>query len=217
MSRTTTRILLALSVFISLVVTAIAFKSAIEGKEAAWAVIAASLAVITSVVSSWNAQRVVELEEDKQLPYPYPYFDVESRYNLVLLKVTNFGQSAAHNIELEFNEELLNLSGQLISFNSGEDGSGISILLPQQSISKTVHGQVDFFKQDKKHIYTGTIKFKNSSGKKMKHDFILDAEKYANTPTYAEEYSRTQYELQKLPKVIENINETLKRIKVNRG
>ncbi len=77
MSRFTTRLLLAFAIFISIIVTAIALKSAVDGKEAAWAVIAASLAVITAVVSSWNAQRVVELEEDRQLPYPYPYFDVK--------------------------------------------------------------------------------------------------------------------------------------------
>lgn len=213
MSRFTTRLLLAFAISISIIVTAIALKSAVDGKEAAWAVIAASLAVITAVVSSWNAQRVVELEEDRQLPYPYPYFDVKSRYGLILLRVTNFGQSAAHNIKIEFDNELIDHKGKSINFISGDGDSNIPILLPQQSISKTVDGHVDFFEQNKVQNYTGTIKFENASGKKMKHPFIIDAEMYAETPTYDKEDLKTHYELQKIPKAIEELSNILKSLK----
>ncbi len=209
MSRTITRLLLAFAIFISLIVTAVALRSAINGSEASWAVIAASLAVITSVISSWNAQRVVELEEDKQLPYPYPYFDVKSRYGLILFRITNFGQSAAHNIKIVFDNELLSRKGILITFTSGNDGVDLPILLPQQSISKTVDGHVDFFKQDKVHKYTGSIKFENASGKKMEHPFIIDAEMYAETPTHDKEDLKTHIELQKIPEALDTINNTL--------
>ena len=210
MSRRTTRVLLALAVFIAIIVTAISLKSALAGTEAAWAIIAASLAVITSVVSSWNAQRVVELEEDRQLPYPYPYFDVKSRYGLILLRVTNFGHSAAHNIKIEFDNELFDHRGRSVNFISKDGKSNIPILLPQQSVSKTVDGHVDFFKQQKVQNYTGTIKFENASGKKMEHPFIIDAEMYAETPTYDKEDLKTHYELQKIPKAIEGLSNILK-------
>ncbi len=213
MSRITTRLLLAFAIFISIIVTAIALKPALDGKEAAWAVIAASLAVITSVVSSWNAQRVVELEEDKQLPYPYPYFDLKSRYGLILLRVTNFGQSAAHNIKINFDIELIDHKGKSITFISGDGDSKIPILLPQQSLSKTIDGHVDFFKQKKVQNYTGTIKFENSSGKRMEHPFIIDAEMYAETPTYDKEDLKTHYELQKIPKAIDGLSNILKSLK----
>ena len=214
MHRIATRLLLAVAIFISIIVAAISLKFALKGIESAWAVIAALLAVITSVVSSWNAQRVVELEEDKQLPYPYPYFDVKSRYGLILLRVTNFGQSAAHNIKIEFDNELLDHKGKPIEFISGKDGSNIPILLPQQSISKTVDGHVDFFKEKKVKNYTGTIKYENASGKKLKHPFIIDAEMYAETPTYDKEDLRTHYELQKIPKAIEDLSNMLKSLKL---
>lgn len=213
MSRLTTRLLLALAIFISIIVMAIALKSAMAGKEAAWAVIAASLAVITSVISSWNAQRVVELEEDKQLPYPYPYFDLKSRYGLVLLRVTNFGHSAAHKIKIKFDNELLNHEGKPIKFCSEEVGDDIPILLPQQSISKTVDGHVDFYKQKKVQRYSGAIEFENASGKKMSHRFIIDAEMYAETPTYDKEDLKTHFELQKIPKSIDDIGNILKALK----
>lgn len=119
------------------------------------------------MVSSWNAQCVVELEEDKQFPYPYPYFDVKSRYGLVLLRVTNFGQSAAHRMKIQFDTEFLNHKGNPVKFCSEEIGSDIPILLPQQSISKTVDGHVEFYKQEKVQSYSGTIEFENASWKKI--------------------------------------------------
>ena len=211
MSRITTRILLAVSIFIAIIVIALAMRFAIEGKESAWAVIAASLAVITSVVSSWNAQRVVELEEDKQLPYPYPYIDVKGRFGVVLLRIKNFGQTAAHDICIDFTDELLDIHNKPIKFDSTENGVDIPILLPQQSITKTLGGQVDFFNQDKKHKYKGNIRFKNPSGKTMSHSFLVDAEMYGSTITYDEEEIKTHVELQKIPEAINNLAKLLKK------
>ena len=68
------------------------------GNNEAWAAVAAALAVLTSVISSWAAQRTVELQEDSQKPYP---IDVSSRYLLLQLRVINFGGSAAHDKVLE--------------------------------------------------------------------------------------------------------------------
>jgi len=52
MSRITTRILLGLAAFIAILVIAISFNSANKGVGSAWAVIAASLAVLTPIVSA---------------------------------------------------------------------------------------------------------------------------------------------------------------------
>lgn len=209
MSRVTTRLLLAFSIFIVLIVIAFAMKFAIAGKESAWAVIAASLAVITSVVSSWNAQRIVELEEDKQLPYPYPYIDTKGRYGVVLLRIKNFGQSAAHDVTIDFSDELLDIHNEPITFDHSENGTEIPILLPQQSITKTLGGHIDFFGQEKELKYRGNIQFKNSSGVKIEHPFIIDAEMYRNTITYDDESIKTHVELQKIPKAINELTKTL--------
>jgi hypothetical protein len=199
MSRITTRILLAVSIFVAIIVIAIAMKHALNGKESAWAVIAASLAVITSVVSSWNAQRVIELEEDKQLPYPYPYIDVKSRYGVVLLRIKNFGN------------ELLDIHKQPIKFDSAENGIDIPILLPKESITKTLGGQLDFFNQNKKHKYKGKIRFKNPSGIIMGHPFIVDADMYGNTVSYDQEELKTHVELQKIPEALNNLANLFKK------
>lgn len=45
----------------------------------ALAVVAGSLAVVAALGSVWTGQRVVELQEDVQHPYPYPSFDFGSR------------------------------------------------------------------------------------------------------------------------------------------
>jgi hypothetical protein len=49
----------------------------VENKEA-WVVIAAGLAVITSVISSWAAHRTLEMQENALKPFPYPFIDTTS-------------------------------------------------------------------------------------------------------------------------------------------
>ncbi len=212
MNRKIVRILLLLTIIISVILIVVSFVYAIDGKDSAWAVMAASMAVITAVVSSWNAQRIVELEEDKQRPYPYPYFDFESRYGLVLLKVTNFGNSTAHDIEINFINELLNHKNESINFVNDAGEHSITVLLPQQSIAKTIDGHIQFYGMKKKHRYSGFISFANSTGKRVVLPFNMDAEMYAGTPQYAEEKLKTHFELQKIPGISDKMNVNLTNI-----
>lgn len=217
MSRTTTRILLGVSIFIAILVTAFAVKSAADGQASAWAVIAAALAVITSVVSAWSAQRVVELEEDRLLPYPYPSFDAKSRYGFMLLRVTNHGNTAAHNIKLRWDEPIVNSKGGVVKFEGATDLADIPILMPKESLSVLVDKHLDFFNIQKLHQYKGEIEFTTPSGRKLKHKFLVDAEMYKGTPTYDKEELKTHYELQKIPDAISGIQSQLSKIEEKLG
>lgn len=130
MSRLTPRILLSLSILISIIVCFIGVKSALDGDPTSWAVVAATLAVITSVIASLNSQRVVELEEDRLLPHVEPSFDLKSRYGLVLFRVQNLGASSAYKIKLLWDKPLVNRKGKVIKFGKIDSDFDVPVLLP---------------------------------------------------------------------------------------
>lgn len=185
------------------------FKGISIGQEAAWATLAAALALVTSMVSAWGAQRIVELEEARMSPYPYPQFDTKSRYGLLLLKMSNLGGGAAHNIRLIWDKPLKSSDGKLIDFANSENYKGISVLLPNQHISKIVDGTTAFFSSSGPHIYSGTVEFNNGRGNRCSHKFQLDAECLMGTPMNDEESQKTHYELQKLPNEIEKLRKSI--------
>ena len=87
--RTFARTLLAI-VFFAAFGLAVFLLVGIKGKET-WATLTAVLAVIAAVISAWPALRVLEIQEDSLRPRPTPYFDLTSRYGLLLLRVKNLG------------------------------------------------------------------------------------------------------------------------------
>jgi hypothetical protein len=178
------------------------------------ATLAAALAVVTAVVSAWGAQRVVELEEDRQRPYPYPSFDLASRYGLVLFRIENSGGSAAHDIGIAWDgNALMNSGGNEVRFSDDGEEIQIPVLLPGQSISKMVDGHIEFFKPEQKHQHSGVIKFKDSAGRKYSHQFKMDAEMYRGAPTHSEEEIKTHFELQKIPEQLKRLEGELSKIR----
>jgi len=212
MSPITTRLFLGFTLLLALAAGAFSIQAIIADQKEAWATLAAVLAVVTSMISAWGAQRVVELEEDKQAPYPYLQFDASSRYGLLLLRITNFGGSAAHSVKINWDSPLKNSDGRSIDFSDGSESSTLSVLLPGQHISKIVDGHVQFFSVPGPHIYSGEIEFRDSNSKKRSHRFFLDAESLKGTPTYDEESLKTHYELQKLPEKIDLLCKVVEKI-----
>jgi hypothetical protein len=212
MSRITTRIFLGLSLLAALAVLWFSVSGRSAEIAAHGATAAAALAVITAVIAAWGAQRVVELEEDKQRPYAFPRFDVSSRYGLVLFRVENTGGSTAHNIEIAWDKPLTNSKGKEICFSASDDTIQIPVLHSGESISKTIDGHVEFFQQDRQHVYTGKVTFTDASGRKYSHKFRLDAEVYRETPSYDEEALKTHFELQKIPDQLRKLERELKQI-----
>lgn len=130
MSPITTRICLGFTLLFAIGTGYFSLQGILAGQREAWATLAAALAVVTSMVSAWGAQRVVELEEARMSPYPYPQFDAKSRYGLLLLKITNFGGGAAHNVRLIWDKPLKNSKGKAIDFSYSEQSENLSVLLP---------------------------------------------------------------------------------------
>ena len=231
MSPITTRIFLGFTLLLAIGTGYFSLQGILAGQKEAWATLAAALAVITSMVSAWGAQRVVELEEARMSPYPYPQFDTKSRYGLLLLKITNFGGGAAHNVRLiwdkplknsngntseprfveavSWDKPLKNSNGNTIDFSNSEESENLSILLPNQHISRIVDGLVGFFSVASPHLYSGTVEFKDGAGKKRNHKFHLDADCLKGTPMHDEEGPKTHYELQKLPDELAKLRKSI--------
>ncbi|MHB0878431.1 MAG: hypothetical protein ACYC5O_20540 [Anaerolineae bacterium] len=207
------RAILALSLLVSLAVMALAFWSLGFGDPVAWAVVAAALAVITSVISSWAAQRALELQQNAQKPYPYPSVDMTSRYGIVQLRVTNYGGGAAYDITINWNKPLLNSRGESVRFTDQEGAPDIPILMPNESISILIDGSWQLFQTYQGMDYTGTIAFRNASKRASRHDFYLSIEKYRKTLCFTEEEVKTHHDLQRIPEELGALRAELRRIR----
>lgn len=181
---------------------------------AAWAAVAAALAVITSIISAWPAQRVLELQQDAQQPYPYPSIDLTSRYGLIQLRVTNYGGSAAHDICLHWHQPLLNSQGEEVKFTKQAGAPDISVLLPNESVNLSIDGSRQLFEAYEKLNYSGEVTFKDSSKRTIKYPFLLSAEKYRYTLSYSEEEPKTHYQLQKIPDELHKLRTEVNRLRV---
>jgi len=210
MSPIITRIFLGLTLVVSIYVACFSFQGIQSGQNEAWATLAASLAVITSVVSAWGAQRVVELEEQKL--EPYPHFDITSHPGLILLKITNFGGGPAYKIKLSWDSPLNDSNGDEINFNSSSSSGELAILLPGQYISRFVDGSAGFFNREGNHIYKGNLEFKDGKGKDRSCQFILDAESYKKSLVFDNVVLETHSELKKIPGLLQSLAEKVEKI-----
>lgn len=207
------RIALALAFVAALAVPAVAFAIRGPEKPETWLVAASALAVVTSVVSTWSSRRVVELQEDAKRPTPYPSFDVTSRYGLALIRVTNTGGTAAHDVCLHWDRPLHDHKGEVVGFAAQEHGRApISVLLPGESIAKTIGAHHEFIAKHPDAEYSGRIEFRDPSRRKYVSPFRLDGRQLAETLTYDHEAPRTHYELQRVPGELEQIRGLLKRL-----
>ena len=213
MARIVARAILALSLLISAAVIVFAFVSLGFSDPVAWAAVAAALAVLTSVISSWVAQRSLELQQDAQKPYPYPSVDVTSRYGLVQLRVTNYGGGTAHDIHIKWDKPLLNSKEEPVRFTTQEGAPEIPVLMPNESISILIDGDLQLFQKYQGMDYTGQIEFKNASKRTLRHPFYLSIEKYRKTLAFAQEDVKTHHELQKIPGEIQKLHTEVRGIR----
>lgn len=212
-SRTLTRIGLICAFIIAMIAIVASLITAGARSGEAWATVAASLAVITSVFSSWSSQRLLELSEDAQKPYLYPSIDLTSRYELMQLRVVNTGGSPAHDIRILWKQPLYHKDGSIVRFTEIADAPDIPVLLPHESTSKLVGGARDMYQQFQDMNYSGELSFTDSSNRYYKIPFYISAESYRSSLTYSQEEPRTHYELQKIPNEISRLTTEVQSLK----
>jgi len=181
-------------------------------------VFAGSAAVITAVISAFVAMHSAELTEERLKPYPYPYIDTISRYELAQLRIKNVGGTAAHNVYLEWAgasiPKITLPSNDKPLLASGKDNA-IAVLLPYDSISQALGPLGDIVKQAKAEgsEWKGYVNFKDSRGQEHRIPFLIDITNLRFGLLYDTEEPRTMYELQKLPEQICKLTKAVKDLK----
>ncbi len=141
---------------------------------------AASLAVITAVISTWSSQKIIWKQEDELEPDLIVGFDLDSRSGLIQLLIMNKGGGNAYDVSIEWIKPLIGFNNKIINFNL------IHTFLKGETYRVIVAGSVKTFEEAKslnqELIFTGKVKYK--IGKRSKSHrtsyFEISLEPYRN-------------------------------------
>lgn len=177
-----------------------------------WATLVAVLAVLASVISAWSSFENVVLQREALKPDLDLSFDFRSRYSLIQLSLINRGGSAAKNIKIEWDNNIVNHKDEIVSFNSASEDYDILKLSQGEELLKNVDVHFSFFEKNEPLVFTGVLKYSDLNEKNYEQLFRLSAEHYKGTLVYDREETKTHYELQKLPKLFDKIILELKHL-----
>jgi len=163
------------------------------------------LAVVAAIVAAWPTVKMFEMQRDALRPSPTPYFDITSRYGLLLLRVKNLGASVAYDVTIKWDQHPKNEEGEDVTALDS-----ISSLMPQASASMNVGRPHKLFQKYKTMEFGGTVEFKDVEGTEYKQRFKCSADEHRASLTYDDEMTRTLYDLQKLPKGLDVIAKAIK-------
>lgn len=196
-------------VFIAAIVLVAALLLGPKSKET-WATVTAALAVIAAVIAAWPSLRILEIQEDATRPSPTPYFDLSSRYGLILLRVKNIGVGVAYDVSLNWEKHPLNEEGEEVKALDT-----ISVLMPQDSVSILIGRSGELVKKYASMCFEDSVAFKDVAGKKHTQRFRCSANEHRKRLVHDEELPYTLYELQKLPKELAEIRKAIESFRDN--
>jgi len=206
--RNAVRSLLILTLLLSVTVVGVVLWKLGPSEPNAWATVAAALAVVTSVIGSWTAQRVLELEEDKQRPNPSLRFDLSSRDELILLRLANTGGSPAYDISISWANPLHDHQKNEVHFSDTQPE--VTILLPGESLAIALNASSQFLKDAERSAYSGTLNWRDSRRRRHASEFLLSADHYRRALKHDTEDLATHKKLQELPRHLDDIANVLR-------
>ena len=181
-----------------------------------WESLTASLSVMIAIISGWIAYEAFYRQNLSGRAQVLLRIDCTSRYNLIQLVAENLGSKPAFNIELNWNQKLLNHEGEEITFNKYDDTIEIPVLNANERASVLIDAASEFYKKnkDKNLDYSGEIVFQESlnSKKKTSYPFQFSLKQYGGSLAFESEEPKTMFELQKIPKKLDEIAVELKNI-----
>jgi hypothetical protein len=171
-----------------------------------WATLTGLLAVIAAVIAALPALRILEIQEDALRPRPTPYFDLTSRYNLLQLRVKNFGSGVAYDLHIKWETHPVDHKG-----NEVTSLDHISVLLPQESASALVGVSAFAVKELSQSRFEGQCSFKDSTGKKYSQEFVCSVDAHQKQLIHDNEWPKTLRDLQEVPKELGRIADLLEK------
>lgn len=210
MTRSLFKILMSASVLIALTVAVVCSQKLGWTDPVAWATVAAVLAVLAAIASAWTSERVLEMQEDAQLPNPVPILDLRSRYQMAQFRITNHGGAPAHNVKIIWARQLLDAEGKDVVL-----GRDIPIPVIPQSESASVELGLNFafIRAHPDTTFSGTVTFSNSSGRQFSTKFLVSAEHERYALLHDNEGTKMQFELQKVPDLLARIADEVAKLR----
>lgn len=206
------RVVLATAGLLAVLAAGGAFLKGGMTNSATWAVAAAAMAVISSMVSAWTSRRVVELQEDAMQPRLVASGDVRSRYQVAQFRLTNKGGSSAHDVQLTWTKPLLTVEGSPSVI--GDDGY-LPVLAAGESATDYLGLSHEVFSKYADTTAHGTVTFKTASGRKRSATFTVSLEHERRSLVHDDELPKTLYDVQKIPKSIDDIKGELQRLRLH--
>ena len=181
-----------------------------------WQTITASISLIIAIISGWIAYEVFYRQNQTEKPQIILRFDFRSRHSLVLLVAENLGKKPAFDIKIKWNRELINFEEERVKFNKYDNLSEISVLNANEHTSVAIDVPENLFERYKgdEMEFGGIITFKESitSKRTTSYPFYLSLKHYGNSPTIETEEPKTMFELQKIPKKLDEIKNEISKV-----
>lgn len=181
-----------------------------------WQTITAAISLIIAIISGWIAYEVFYRQSQSEKPQIILRFDFRSRHSLVLLVVENLGKKPAFEIKIKWNRELLNNNGEPVKFNKYDNTSEIPVLNANEQTSVIIDAPNSLFDRYKGDDmdFSGTITFKENIRTKRttSYPFFLSLKHYGNSPMIENEEPKTMFELQKIPKKLDEIKNEIRKV-----
>lgn len=167
--------------------------------------IAASLAVLASVLAASSSLENVELMREQLNPNITVYFDVYSRYNFIQLCMKNIGGSPAYNIKFEWEgKALVDFNDKQVFFYKSGEPNGITVLQPNEVLYSKVNVPYKVF-EDEGLTFPAKLTYTDGFGKSRKKTILLSLEHYRGSLTYAKEEVKAMYQLSKIDEQVNKI------------
>lgn len=183
--------------------------------------IIASVSLLIALTSLFISTLSFNQYLDAKLPQIVVDADMKSRYGLILLLIKNYGEETAYNIDIKLDKPIKNNKGEnILSTDKDCTFMKIPVLQKGQELKIVIDEQNRFYKKykDGEMEYSGDIKYSLTNKKRagrIKSSFYLDLSIFRNTVYNESESLRASYEIQKIPKVLIEIKDLLKKIQMH--
>ncbi|CAG5003140.1 hypothetical protein DYBT9275_03069 [Dyadobacter sp. CECT 9275] len=190
-----------------------------------WDAVAGLSGAAIAVIPAIMAYDTIFQARIEKLPQLDIIIDITSRYSLFQLVIVNNGGSAAYNINLTWLDKEqgsgrplpipFNLFGQPISFSKDERYNVIRLLSKGQSHHTVIDGYYPFYERyPEEAFFMAKLSYSEDVAGNSKMEIIIPVslDEFRSTLDYHTESSKTNYELQQLPKKLDKIKSALDNI-----
>jgi hypothetical protein len=194
---------------LSVVICGVALRKQGLVDPAAWATVAAALAVLAAVTSAWTGQRVLEMQEDALEPNLLPAIDVRSRTSLAQFKVTNHGGSHAYDVAIAWDRQIPARDGASVTLGA----TPIPMIPKGESASVLINTSHEFIHKTADTTFTGRISFKNARGRRFSEPFTVTAEHERAAMVLVTDAQELQEDVEKIRAALQDIAKSLRQHK----